>query len=154
MIDGQAFGAPVPLQGGSATSSLTSTLGIGGHTVAADYSGDGNYRGGTGTLLQTVQNNTTTTLTSSANPAPSGQPITYTATVSPVLPSVSVPTGTVQFRFEGDALGDPVPLVGGIAVSAPVSGISPGDHAITAIYSGDAAFAGSIGSLTQTVHDN
>jgi len=46
-------GATVTLASGSATYSLsTSALSSGGHTISAVYSGDGNYAGSKGTLLQ------------------------------------------------------------------------------------------------------
>jgi hypothetical protein len=49
-IDGSAFGSPVTLASGTATSGTTSTLSAGTHTVTAVYSGDTNNAGGTGTL--------------------------------------------------------------------------------------------------------
>lgn len=49
-IDGGAFGSPVTLASGSATSGTISTLSPGTHTVTAVYSGDTNNAGGTGTL--------------------------------------------------------------------------------------------------------
>jgi hypothetical protein len=68
-----------------------------------------------------------------------------------VIPGAGTPTGTVQFRFEGDALGDPVPLVGGAATAPATSALQVGSHPITADYSGDDRFADSRGELTQTV---
>jgi hypothetical protein len=54
-IDGSNFGLPVQLVGGSATSAVSSTLGVGPHTVAAVYSGDATYNGSTSPpLTQTV----------------------------------------------------------------------------------------------------
>ncbi len=44
-IDGVAFGAPVTLSGGSATSGAASMLAVAGHTVTAAYSGDTNFTG-------------------------------------------------------------------------------------------------------------
>ena len=49
-VDGSAFGSPVTLSGGSATSGSTSSLSVGAHTVMASYSGDSNNLGSTGTL--------------------------------------------------------------------------------------------------------
>ncbi len=56
VIDGAAFGSPVALSSGSATSTATSSLSAGSHTVSATYSGNINYLGSTGTLAggQTV----------------------------------------------------------------------------------------------------
>ncbi len=49
-IDGVAFGSPVTLASGSATSGTIATLTPGTHTVTAVYSGDTNNAGGTATL--------------------------------------------------------------------------------------------------------
>ena len=50
-------------------------------------------------MTQTVgTDNTTTVLSSSANPACLGQSVTFTATVAPVPPGTGTPTGTVTFR--------------------------------------------------------
>jgi Bacterial Ig-like domain (group 3) len=58
-IDGSAFGLPVPLASGSATSGTISTLSPATHTVTAVYSGNTNNAAGTGTLPggQTVVDN-------------------------------------------------------------------------------------------------
>ena len=98
-----------------------------------------------------VLNATTTTLTSSANPSVAGTPVTFTATVASVIPGAGTPTGTVQFRFEGDLLGDPVALVGGVATTPVISDLGVGSRRISADYNGDNRFAGSHGELTQTV---
>ncbi|WP_432890039.1 ExeM/NucH family extracellular endonuclease [Kribbella sp. CA-245084] len=89
---------------------------------------------------------TTTTVTSSANPATIGAPITFTATVS------GAPTGgTVSFKVDGAALGSPVPVVNGVATSAAVSTLGVGAHAVSASFSGTASYQPSSGSLSQLV---
>lgn len=82
----------------------------------------------------------TTTLTSSANPSNPGEPVTCTATPSGDLRRRHAP-GTVQFRFEGDHLGEPVALVDGVATAPATSNINVGEHPIVAEYSGDDRFA-------------
>jgi hypothetical protein len=64
-IDGGAFGSPVTLLSGTATSGSISTLTAGPHTVTAVYSGDTKNAGGTGTLAggQFVNGTTTVTVT-------------------------------------------------------------------------------------------
>jgi hypothetical protein len=95
---------------------------------------------------------TTTTVTSSANPASPGQPVTFTATVAPVSPAGGAPTGTVQFVVDGTNLGAPVPLAAdGTAQSGSLSSLSPGPHTVTAVYSGDAHFDTSTGTVAQSV---
>ncbi|WP_307841560.1 Ig-like domain-containing protein [Streptomyces endocoffeicus] len=87
-----------PLSGGVATLSL-STLGVGTHTVVAIYNGDANFLPSSGTDTHTVNPGpaaTTTTLMSSVNPSVFGQPVTFTATVTPNAPATGIPTGTAR----------------------------------------------------------
>jgi hypothetical protein len=149
-VDGSDVGGPVVVAGGVAESQPIPSPGVGSHTVTARYSGAANFAASAGMLTQTVLNDTTTALTSSANPSNPGQEVTFTATVSPVVTGAGTPTGTVQFRYDGDALGEPVALVGGVATLS-TSSLAAGPRAITAAYSGDADFTASSGSLTQTV---
>jgi Family of unknown function (DUF6801)/Bacterial Ig-like domain (group 3)/Domain of unknown function DUF11 len=92
---------------------------------------------------------TTTAVASSANPSVQGQTVTYTATVRPAGVS-----GSVAFNDGG------TPVTGCAARSLSSSGqaicqaayVTTGSHAITAVYSGDAANAGSTSPvLTQSV---
>ena len=107
---------------------------------------------------------TTTTLNASPNPALAGQLITFSATVNigqaseavaaatsaPRQPSAS-PTGTVSFSEGATTLASNVALNGNIATFATAS-LSPGTHAITATYSGDAVYSGSNTSINVTVN--
>jgi len=139
------LGAPT-LSGGTATLS-TASLSAGTHSITATYSGDGNYATSSSTALSQVVNppNTTTTLTSSANPSKPNQRVTFTAMVSP-----SGATGTVTFLDGSTSLGTGT-LSGGIA-SLSTSSLSLGTHFIRAQYSGDSSYAGSTSTvLTQTV---
>ena len=94
-IDGVAFGAPVTLSGGTATSSATSSLAVAGYTVTAAYSGDSNFTGSDNTTAPLTQivtaAGTTTTLASSANPSVFGQTVTLTATVAAAGPGSGTP---------------------------------------------------------------
>jgi Bacterial Ig-like domain (group 3) len=67
-IDGSAFGLPVTLASGSATSGTISTLSPATHTVTAVYSGNTNNAAGTGTLPggQTVVDNAQVTASPSS----------------------------------------------------------------------------------------
>ena len=93
---------------------------------------------------------TTTTLASSLNPSVYGQPVTFTATVSPVLEPGSVaPTGTVTFYDNGTAIGTgTLAVVGGVDEAAFTTSTLPtGTASITAAYtSGDATFTASAAS--------
>jgi uncharacterized repeat protein (TIGR01451 family) len=74
----------------------------------------------------------------SANPAQSGDPLTFMAAVSG--PPVDSPSGTVQFQVDGANLGSPTALSGASATSPSAAGIAIGLHRITAIYSGNSAY--------------
>jgi hypothetical protein len=87
---------------------------------------------------------TTTALTSSANPAVPGQAITLTATVTGASP-----TGQVVFGEPGTTLGV-ADLSSGVATLV-VSSLGVGSHVITATYNGDAGNNYSYVDLTQTV---
>ncbi len=84
---------------------------------------------------------TTTALTSNPNPSVYGQPVTFTALVAPVSGS-GTPTGTVDFK-DGATLLQTVPVSGGVA-SFSTSTLAPGAQTITAFYSGDPNFNGSM----------
>lgn len=96
---------------------------------------------------------TSTTVTSSLNPANTGQTITFTSTTVQVPSGTPVNAGTVAFTNNG------VTIAGCGAVAVNASGVatcsttSPqGTRNIVATYSGTASFGTSSGSLTQTVN--
>ncbi|HSU56078.1 MAG TPA: Ig-like domain repeat protein [Candidatus Dormibacteraeota bacterium] len=93
-----------------------------------------------------VMGNTSTAISSSANPSVAGQPVSFTATISPVAPASGTPSGTVQFQTNGVNFGAPVSLSGGSAV-IPAIGLGIGNYAVSATYSGNANFCASSGSL-------
>jgi YVTN family beta-propeller protein len=116
--------------------------------TVADTIGAGNYP--YGLTFGPAQVQTSTTVTSSANPSVAGHQVTYTATVSPA-PS----GGTVSFTDNGSPIagcgGQPVDTTTGQAV-CDVTYASGGTHTITAAYSGDASDAGSSSvPLTQVI---
>jgi hypothetical protein len=114
----------------------------------ATYSGDDSFLGSNGNVIQKVNRaQTSTVVVSSANPAQSGQGVTFTATVSPVAPGAGLPTGTVRFTVNGANLGGPANLVNGTATSTTFASLSPGTYAIAAVYSGDGNFVNSAGTL-------
>lgn len=94
--------------------------------------------------------NTTTTVTSSANPSVFGQPVTFTATVSS---AAGVPTGNVQFFDGATPIGGAVALNGSGIAQVTTSSLSVGNHTISASYAGATnacigTFNGSSGNLT------
>src|SRR6202008_4129514 len=93
-----------------------------------------------------TQANTSTGVTSSANPSVFGQIVTFTATVSAALPGAGSPTGTVTFKDGATALGT-VSLNGSAQAGVSTAPLAAGSHTISAVYNGDSNFASSTGSL-------
>ena len=78
---------------------------------------------------------TTTTVTSSANPATAGSQVTFTATISSASRSWA-PTGTVQFLDNGSAISGHL-LLGADGKATYATTLAAGSHTITAVYSPD-----------------
>jgi len=94
-----------------------------------------------------------TTLTSTPNPSAAGEAVTFTATVTPAAASTSTLTGTVQFRSDGVALGDPVPVSATGVATLGTAALPAGTHTVDAVYNGDTGFTGSVSPpVTQTVN--
>lgn len=142
--------APIGSATGFRASITTDALPVGQHAVVATYEGDDSFLGSSGSVSQRVQRAQTTTLvTSSANPSQSGQSVRFTAAISPVAPGAGDPGGTVRFTVNGANLGAAVAVVDGEATSAAFTSLSPGTYKIEATYSGDPRFVGSSGVLDQ-----
>ena len=131
----------------------TTTLTAGSHTIMASYVGDSANAGSDNTLVEVINGGatavpTTTTLSTSVNPASVGESITLTAFVVG-----DAPTGIVNFT-------DNAQSIGCSAVSLSVSGmatcsttvLATGPHNLMASYGGDAGNLGSVGELTQFVN--
>jgi hypothetical protein len=94
-------------------------------------------------------NTTTTALTSSANPSPAGESVTFTATVTAA--SGITPTGTVTFSIDGGA-GTKVTLDGSGQAAYATGTLSTGVHSIVATYSGSTNDSASTGTLSDLVY--
>ena len=92
--------------------------------------------------------NVTLSLSSSANPATYGQPVTITANVNPAL-GAGPYVGTVTFTEGTNVLGQ-VPLSGGSA-SFSTSSLGIGTQVITASFASAGGFAAGSGSITFAV---
>jgi hypothetical protein len=177
---GQSSLLPTGSAGAQASIQL-SNLPIGDNWITASYGGDSNFTASSSVPFDQVVSPpppiaaTSTTVSGAtvppgpANTSVYGQAVTFTATVS-VAPSQSAataPDGTVQFSIDGTNLGGPVPLTLGpgspgtgwtsTAVSAPISSLAAGGHAVIATYSGltgsgiPQAFQGSGAIVTEEV---
>jgi Bacterial Ig-like domain (group 3)/MBG domain (YGX type) len=138
----------------SLTTTANGTSPVGGYTITAAQGSLAatNYSFGfvNGTLTVT-QALTTTTVTSSSNPAGPGNVI-FTATVVPNPPGAGVAaTGTVNF-YDGAALLGPGVLSSGQA-TYNTSSLTSGNHDITAVYDGDSNYVGSTSPIyTQVIN--
>ena len=140
------------LSGGIARSSTTA-LAPGTHSIAAIYSGNGNFNQDTSAVLNHVVNKATTStrLTSSLNPSNLGQTVTFTITASAAAPATATPTGSVTLKNGGANVGT-VTLVNGRGTIS-TSSLTHGTHSMQAVYSGSANDLGSTSAvLIQTVH--
>jgi Bacterial Ig-like domain (group 3)/FG-GAP-like repeat/FG-GAP repeat len=156
-----ADGAGVLLLGnGDGTFQAPVSLGFSGAGIAAgDFNNDGKpdlVIAGTSSiaLLQNIASNflfaTTTAMTSSVNPSPANQPVTFTATVTPGF-NAGAPTGSITFSDGGNPLG--MGTISGGAAAFTTSSLSPGMHSITAAYSGDSNYASSVSAaVSETIN--
>ncbi|MGI8310858.1 Ig-like domain repeat protein [Saccharopolyspora hattusasensis] len=153
--DGATTLGTAALIGGGVAILTVSNLSVSGgpHSLTAVYSGDATYATSTSApvTLTITAAATMTSLTSSANPSVFGQPVTFTATVTLTPPGGGTPTGSVTFTIDGVPQA-PVPLVGNQA-SIALSGLSVGNHTVTATYTNtDGNYAGSTSNtVTQVV---
>jgi hypothetical protein len=141
----------VAVNGSGVATLVTSSLAAGSHSVVATYNGDTTFAASTSSpTTVTISGGgagpgaTGTTLSSSENPSPFGQPVIFTASVRS---AGGTPTGTVAF-MDGSLTLSTVALSGGSA-SLTVSSLRVGPHIITAAYIGNASFAASVSSPLQ-----
>ena len=149
--DGSTVLATVTLDGTGNASYTTSSLPTNPsfpwatHFISAVYSGDSHFTSGTAMLNQTVHESaTTTTLTSSPDPASFGQAVTFTATVEPTISGLGGFTGVVTFE-EGTSILGQTPISSSGVATFTTSALAVGSHTITAAYYSDPVYAASSG---------
>ncbi len=150
---GQTFTTPIAKNSTGdyeADFSPTGSLAAGTYTVTATYSGDNNFAPSANSNTQVITGNTKTSLTlaPSQGPTPSGQNVTFVASVVPMLSGggtsvPTTPTGKVAFSVDTGFAPDLVTLVGGMASFTTGYFLKPGMHTITATYEGDPTYAAS-----------
>ncbi|WFR72785.1 Ig-like domain-containing protein [Prescottella defluvii] len=151
-VAGTDVGAPVALDA-SGQVSMPYTFNVAGSfAVSAVYSGAPGFTGSTAAAQSVtvsdpapVDVQTTTSLSVPAT-ATTEVETTLSATVA-AQSGTTAPTGTVQFKDNGVAIGNPVQLLNGTATLAHTFS-TVGTHSITAVYTAAAGFVGS----TSTQH--
>ena len=147
-FDGATTLASVTLNASGQATFSTSALGAGSHSITAGYSGNTNFSASTSSALTQVVNHaaSTMTLSSGSNPSIFGQAVTFTATVSgssgpstPTFVDGTTTLGTGTLNSSGQAI-------------FSTSTLHAGSHTISASYPGDANFAASSSTLTQSVN--
>src|SRR5439155_6771435 len=155
VIDGVGQ-TPVQLDStGKATLSLTN-LPVGNHTFGLNYMGSADFAPYSSPTLQTHTVNkaaTNVTITSSSSTSFLNQPVTFTATVTPVAPGGGTPAGQAVFIVDGQAVASVALNSAGVATYT-TSSLSLGSHSVTVIYTGNSNYlaAGPLsGPITQNV---
>ena len=91
-----------------------------------------------------------TVLVSSKNPSLQSSNVAFTATVTPAAPSLTTPTGNVQFYTNDVELGGLVALTDGVAI-LNTADLPAGTTTVRAVYAGDSNYLGSNGNVDQVV---
>ena len=145
-------GSPLPASGTLAAngsgSLLVNGLAIGSHTVAAAFAGNSSMEAAASSpVIQVVTPIATQVVISViANPSYLGQTVTIAALVANVANAASIPglpphTGAVRFLDGNSVLGEM--SLSGTAATFATATLAVGSHPLTAVYLGDAAYAGS-----------
>jgi hypothetical protein len=140
LLDGGTAIATQPVPANGIVAFTNPTLAIGSHLLTAAYSGDVNHTAATSSpLTQSILQATTTALTSSASNLIAGKSITFSASVvgTSSQPLSGNPTGTVKFTDAGAVLAV-VTVDGNGNAAFTTTNLRPGNHTITAAFSGDA----------------
>jgi hypothetical protein len=147
--DGGPTVANVPLTNNKATYTTSYTK-TSTHYVAAVYPGVLNIAAGSqsATVTECVPPGSKTVVTTSGSPSRVGQPVTFTATVTPK--NGTVPNGEDVKFYSGSTFLATVALANDSA-SYTTSALSGTTHVIRAVYAGDCAIGPSKGSVTQVV---
>ena len=122
----------------------------GSYSIAATYIGTASFLPSTSstTVFTSAPATTTTTLTSSVNPQPFGQAVTFTATVTPQFSEGFAPGGTVTF-YNGTTPLAPVFQQSGPFTLTTSAGLLQGTNPISAVYSANNLYLPSTSNVVQ-----
>jgi len=140
--DGSRVVGQKRLDGNGVATVTVNGLGGGNQNLGATYVGDTEFASSAVFVNDTVQEGTTTALVSSQNPANFGQPVTFTATVSPVDAGAGVPSGAVTFNWGGSTVASVNVDSNGVA-KYTTSSLPVGEQDFTATFSSTSGWGGS-----------
>ncbi|MGL4554418.1 MAG: Ig-like domain-containing protein, partial [Gemmataceae bacterium] len=131
----------------------TGALSVGSHSLTAVYGGNLTFaQGGAAAATHVVNQASTTTVLAATAAAVTGQAVTFTATVKPVLPGAGTPTGAVRFKVNGVEMTEEVTYTmanGALTARITTTSLTAGSYQITADFAGDAQFRASVTTLTR-----
>jgi len=148
--DGGSTVATVTMVGDQAAYTTKYTT-PGTHSITATYSGDTNNTGSVSSALVEQVNRgvpTKTVLVTSGSPSFVGNPVTFTATVTPS--HGTIPDGELVTFFDGVTAIGTGTTTSGVATFT-TSSLTLKTHTIKGTYPGDTVFQSSTGSVTQVV---
>jgi unsaturated chondroitin disaccharide hydrolase len=146
--DGTATLGTVSLASSTA-SFTTATLAAQSHSITAVYSGNTNFGASTSPILTQSIAKAATSIILSASPSASrfGQPVAFYAAVKSA--TSGTPSGTVTFKDGTKVIGTGTLSLGHAKIAT--LNLTVGTHSLTAVYNGDANFAGSMSAVLNFV---
>ena len=150
--DGATIIGQAPLNSSGVVAVSSPGLAPGSHNVVATYASDTLFAASSGSVVQVIQNGTSTAVTTTSNPASFGQTIFFDAAVTAANGAPGIPTGSVTFK-EGATVLATVPLNSAGHAVFSYSAFSIGSHTITADFAGTNGWLASSGQLVQVVQD-
>jgi hypothetical protein len=142
--------SPGTLNSSGVATYTTTALPVGSDSITAVYGGDTNFTGSTSAAVVVTVNAaapaaSSTALSASTQTITMGASVTFTATVTGPQGDATIPTGTVTF-FNGTTQLGPGTLNSSGVATYTTTALPAGSDSITAVYGGDANFAGSTSS--------
>ncbi|MET3960628.1 hypothetical protein ABIE44_000562 [Marmoricola sp. OAE513] len=149
---GTVYGS-APVNGSGDASIVVTDIPVGAHSITASYSGDDEYNSANSSpgSLNVAKADVTVTATTSDSSTVTGEAVDFGVSVAAVAPGAGLPDGTVQLVVDGNNVGAPVALVGGVANFDPVTSLKAGNHTVAVAYSGSSNYKTGNDTLSQSV---
>ena len=142
ILNGAAFGDPVPVAANGVARSATFARAAGNYTLAAEFTPtSANYAPATADTAFVVDPATTATQLSISRTA-------LRATVTPVAPGTGTPSGSVTFSVDGKRVG--TATLSGNAATLPFTVATGATRHVSAVYGGDGSYLQSSTSTSRS----